>query len=174
MFDNPASIIIILSAYWFFRAPAPEHLDQPALTVSYMADTGNFGDDGHLSLSRGKNLFDVSVQSAPLRYHGLRVGASVMYDRQDSTLAGPGIGKTVDVRSFDATLFIYPSYSDLRGHDRSTNSGRLNWRTTLDFSRRLGSRTKAGIGLMHVSNGGYSQPNDGIDALRVTFEYVLR
>ncbi len=71
----------------------------------------------------------------------------------------------------DVTLSVYPSYSGIRGLDRETASGHMNWKTTFDATYHSSTRTKAGLGLLHISNGGYRDPNTGIEALRVALEY---
>ena len=112
---------------------------------------------------------DVSYQSKPTSFYGLRYGASAMLNGQGTFMVGPGVGKTIDVKGLDMTLFIYPSYSTIKGDDRVRSlSGSFNFRTTFDISYRLNEKTKLGIGLMHISNGGYEDPNHGLEALRFT------
>lgn len=92
-----------------------------------------------------------------------------MLEAQGTYMVGPGIGKTIHAKGFDMTLFIYPSYSVINGDDRvRLISGRLNFRTTFDVMYRLNEKTKLGIGLMHISNGGYKNPNYGLEAFRLT------
>lgn len=174
MFSSPTAILIILAGGWFFATPDATRVDKATASFAYMADTKNFGRDERFSITRDKSMFDLSVLSAPrkvLGMGGMRLGFSGMYDMQGSYLVGPGIGKTVDVGRFDVTLSVYPTYSSIRGLDRETASGHMNWKTTFDVTYHSGTRMKAGLGLMHISNGGYRDPNTGIEALRVALEY---
>jgi hypothetical protein len=120
-------------------------------------------------LTKEKTVMDVSYQSKLSSFYGLRYGASAMLDGQGTFMVGPGIGKTIDVKGLNMTLFIYPSYATIKGGDRVRSlSGSVNFRTTFDVSYRLNEKTKLGIGLMHISNGGYEEPNHGLEALRFT------
>jgi hypothetical protein len=174
MFTSPTAILIILAGSWFYATPDATRVDRNTVSLAYMADTKNFGRDDEFSFTSGKSMLDLSVLSAPrklLGLGGMRLGFSGMVDRQGTYLVGPGIGKTVDVGRFDVTLSVYPSYSVIRGDDRETASGHMNWKTTFDVAYHSSSRFKAGVGLMHISNGGYRDPNRGIEALRFSMEY---
>jgi hypothetical protein len=168
MFESAAAIAIILSSAWFTLVPEPTPADKETITASYMTNVGHGGWD--LSLTQDKSVIDVAYQSKPTSVYGLRYGASAMLNGQGTYTVGPGVGKTIDVKGFDVTLFIYPSYSSIKGDDRIRSlSGNFNFRTTLDILYRLDDKTKLGVGLMHVSNGGYKEPNRGLDALRLTW-----
>lgn len=171
MFDSPASIVIVLSSLWFVAVPKSTPVDKKTLSVSYMADTKNYGKFDNFSFTEDKSMFDIALQSAPKEFLGLRLGVSALYDMQGTYMIGPGIGKTVDMGKFDTTLFVYPSYSSIHGLDRDTASGHMNWKTTLDTTYRFENKMKAGIGLLHISNGGYKKPNRGIEAIRFTLQH---
>ena len=167
MFDSAAAIGVILGSAWFAAVPEPTSVNKETVTVSYMTDVHN--KEWDLSLSKAKSVVDVSYQSKPTSFYGLRYGASGMLSGQGTYMFGPGIGKTIDVKGFDMTLFIYPSYSVIKGEDRVRSlSGNFNFRTTFDITYRLNEKTKLGIGLMHISNGGYQEPNHGLEAVRLT------
>ena len=167
MFDSAAAIGVILGSAWFASVPEPTNVNKETVTVSYMTDVHN--KEWDLSLSKAKSVIDVSYQSKPTSFYGLRYGASAMLNGQGTYMFGPGIGKTIDVKGFDMTLFIYPSYSSIKGEDRVRSlSGSFNFRTTFDVMYRLNEKTKLGIGLMHISNGGYKDPNHGLEAVRLT------
>jgi hypothetical protein len=174
MLNSPAAIIVILSSTWFFTVPESTPANKRTLTFSYMADTKNYGKDDNFSITSGKSIFDASISSTPtelLGIRGLRFGVSGMYDMQGTYMFGPGIGKTVDIGKFDTTLFIYPSYSSIHGLDRGAASGSMNLRTTFDVTYRFDDKMKAGVGVMHISNSGYQEPNRGIEAVRFTLGY---
>ena len=174
MFNSPAAIIVILSSSWFFMMPEPTPVNKRTVTFSYMADTKNYGKDDSFSITKSKSLFDASIKTAPTEFlglNGMRFGVSGMYDTQGTYMLGPGVGKTVDIGKFDTTLFIYPSYSSIQGLDRGAASGSMNWRTTFDITYRANDAMRAGIGVMHISNSGYTEPNRGIEAVRFTLEY---
>ena len=170
MFDSAAAIGIILGTAWFGYVPEPTKVNKETVTVSYMTDVHNTEWD--FSLTKAKSVVDVSYQSKPTSFYGLRYGASAMLTGQGTYMFGPGIGKTIDVNGFDLTLFIYPSYSAIKGDDRlHALSGSFNFRTTFDVMYRLNEKTKLGIGLLHISNGGYKDPNHGLEALSFTLGY---
>jgi len=171
MFDSPAAIVVVLSSIWFVSVPKSTPVEKRTLSFSYMADTKNYAKHESFSFTEGKSMFDVSLQSAPKKLFGLRLGVSGMYDMQGTYLLGPGIGKTIDIGKFDTTLFVYLTYSSIRGLDRETASGQMNWKTTLDTTYRFDNKMKAGVGLLHISNGGYKEPNQGIEAIRFTLQY---
>ena len=116
MFDSVAAIGIILGTAWFGYVPEPTKVNKETVTVSYMTDVHNTEWD--FSLTKAKSVVDVSYQSKPTSFYGLRYGASAMLNGQGTYMFGPGIGKTIDVNGFDLTLFIYPSYSAIKGDDR--------------------------------------------------------
>lgn len=167
MLNSAAAIVVILGSAWFAAVPEPTSVHKETVSVSYMTDVHH--KEWDLSLTKDKSAIDVSYQSKPTRFYGLRYGASAMLNAQGTHMFGPGIGKTIDVKGFDMTLFIYPSYSVIKGDDRVRSlSGRFNFRTTLDVTYRLNEKTKLGVGLMHISNGGYKEPNQGLEAVRLT------
>lgn len=167
MFESAGAIGIILGTAWFAAVPEPTSVNKETVSVSYMTDVDN--QEWDISLSKAKSALDVSYQSKPTSFYGLRYGASAMLNGQGTYVFGPGIGKTIDVKGLDMTLFIYPSYSVIKGEDRVRSlSGRYNFRVTFDVMYRLNEKTKLGLGLMHVSNGGYKYPNRGLDAVRLT------
>jgi len=170
MFDSAAAIGVILGSAWFTLVPEPTVVNKETVTVSYMTDVHN--KEWDLSLTKDKSVIDVSYQSKPSSFYGLRYGASAMLNAQGTYMFGPGVGKTIDAKGFDMTLFIYPSYSAIKGDDRIRSlSGSFNFRTTFDVMYRLNDKTKIGLGLMHISNGGYKDPNHGLEAVRLTWGY---
>jgi hypothetical protein len=170
MFDSAAAIAIILGSAWVTAVPESITTNKETVTFSYMSDVHN--KEWDLSLTKHKSAIDVSYQSKPTSFYGLRYGASAMLNGQGTYMFGPGVGKTIDVKGLDMTLFIYPSYSSIKGNDRIRSlSGSFNFRTTLDVMYRLNEKTKLGIGFMHISNGGYKEPNQGLEAVRLTWEY---
>lgn len=167
MFDSGAAIGVILGSAWLLAVPEPTSVNKETVSVSYMTDVHN--NELDFALTKAKSVMDVSYQSKPSSFYGLRYGASAMLNAQGTYMFGIGLGKTIDVKGFDLTLFIYPSYSAIRGDDRVHSlSGRFNLRTTLDVFYRHSAKTKFGIGLMHISNGGYKDPNHGLEAVRLT------
>lgn len=173
MFESTASLAIMLAAFWFATEPGSPAIDKPTVTLSYMVDTKNYGRSGSLSFASSQSLIDISVRSAPTHFQDLRFAFSAMYGGQGTYLLGPGFGKTVDLGKYEASLFIYPSYASIQGLDRQTASGHFNWKTTAEISRRINSKSRIGFGVMHISNGGYSKPNNGIEALSLTYHYDL-
>lgn len=165
MFNTAAAMALVFGSAWFMLVPEPTEVAKKSFTASYMTDVHNKNRD-----FLDKSAFDVSYQSQPTHFYGLRYGASAMVNAQGTYMLGPGIGKTIDVKGMDMTLFIYPSYSSIHGDDRiRALSGHVNFKTTFDVMYRLNAKTKWGIGLMHISNGGYKSPNHGLDAVRLTF-----
>lgn len=70
------------------------------------------------------------------------------------------------------TLFIHPSFSQIHGNYRIRSlSGDFNYSTTFDVMYRINPKVKVGMGLMHISNGGYKEPNSGLEAFRFTVGY---
>lgn len=173
MFESTAALAIAVAALWFASEPGSTTVNKSTVTVSYMLDTKNFGRNGGISLAPSQGLMDISLGSAPTGFYDLRFGFSAMYGGQGTYLLGPGLGRTIDIGKYDATLFVYPSYSSIQGLDRATASGSFNWKTTLEISRRVSSKARIGFGLMHISNGGYRKPNNGIEALRFTYHHDL-
>lgn len=168
MFDSAAAIGIILGSTWFMTVPEPSMAPTQTFSASYMTDVLNRKWD--LSLTREKSVGDVAYQSKPTSFYGLRYGASAMTNAQGTFMVGPGVGKTIDAKNLKLTLFIYPSYSEIRGTDRIKSlSGNFNWRTTFDVTYPVGEKSRLGVGLMHISNGGYSLPNSGLEAFRFTW-----
>ena len=170
MFDSAAALAVILGSAWFAVVPEPTASNKESLTFSYMTDIHN--KDWDLSLTKEKSVVDVSYQTKPTNFYGLRYGLSAMLDAQGTYLFGPGIGKSIDVNGLDMTLFVYPSYSSIKGDDRIRSlSGNFNFRTTFDVTYRLSDKSRIGIGYMHISNGGYKKPNHGLEAVRLTWGY---
>lgn len=167
MFFSNAAIVIIAASGWFTFVPKAAHPESQTLSASYMTDTDNNNWD--LSLTRDKSIVDVAYQSRATDFFGLRFGASAMANARGTFLIGPGVGKTVSAKGLDFTLFVYPSYSAISSEDRiRAISGDFNFRTTFDVMHRM-SKGKIGLGIMHISNGGYEKPNRGIEAIRLTF-----
>lgn len=170
MFASDAAIAILAGAAWFTAVPEPANTDKQTISVSYMTDVYNKQWD--MSLTREKSMLDVAYHSKATRFYGLRYGASAMLNAQGTYMFGPGIGKTIEAKGLEMTLFIYPSYSQIRGNDRiRALSGDFNFRTTFDVMYRINPKVKAGVGLMHISNGGYKEPNHGLEAFRFTVGY---
>jgi hypothetical protein len=170
MFASDAALAILAGATWFTAVPDAANTDKQTVAVSYMTDLYNKEFD--TSISRDKSLLDVAYQSKATSFYGLRYGASAMLSGQGTYMFGPGVGKTIDVKGLDLTLFIYPSFSQIKGNDRvRALSGDFNFRTTFDVSYRINPKMKMGVGLMHISNGGYKEPNHGLEALRFTLGY---
>lgn len=169
MFDSVAAIAVITGSALFVAVPESTTAEKNTVAFSYMTNIGNT--KRNFAITKEKSVADVALQSKPTSFLGLRYGVSGMIDQQGTYMFGPGVGKTVDIGKFDLTLFIYPSYSSIHGEDRKTMSGNFNWRTTFDATYRLDKKTKMGIGLMHISNGGYRDPNNGLEALRFTLGY---
>lgn len=168
MFDSAAAIGVILGSAWFTFFPAATAVKKETVTVSYMTDVHN--KEWDLSINKAKSVIDVAYQSKPTDFYGLRYGASGMLNGQGTYMFGPGVGKTIDVKGLDLTMFIYPSYSSIKGDDRIRSlSGSFNFRTTFDVMYRINEKSKVGIGLMHISNGGYKEPNSGLEAVRLTW-----
>lgn len=136
MFESASALVVILSSAWFTLIPEPTPLAKETLVTSYMTDVRNSKWD--LSLTKEKSVFDVAYQSKPTGFYGLRYGASAMVNGQGTFLIGPGVGKTIDVKGLDMSLFIYPSYSSIKGTDSIRSlSGHLNFRTTFDVMYRI-------------------------------------
>lgn len=170
MFASDAAIAILAGAAWFTAVPEPANTDKQTVSVSYMTDVYN--KEWDMSLTREKSMIDVAYQSKATSFYGLRWGASGMLNAQGTYMFGPGIGKTIEAKGLEMTLFIYPSYSQIRGNDRIRSlSGDFNFRTTFDVMYRVNPKVKVGVGLMHISNGGYKEPNSGLEAFRFTVGY---
>lgn len=169
MLDGLSAAVVITGAGLFFALPEPAESSARTLVISYATDLGQSGNE--LPNARGHRIVDISLQSQPTNFWGLRYGVSAMINQQGTYMVGPGIGKTVDVGKFDVTLFIYPSYASIRRADREDISGKFNFRTAIDVSYRLTDGVKVGLGFIHISNGGYKAPNHGLEALRFTIGY---
>ncbi len=170
MFASDAAIAILAGAAWFTAVPEAANTDKRTVSVSYMTDLYNKQFD--MSLTREKSMLDVAYQFKPTSFYGLRYGVSGMLNAQGTYMFGPGVGKTINAKGLDMTLFIYPSFSEIKGDDRIRSlSGSFNFRTTFDVMYRVNSNVKVGVGLMHISNGGYKEPNHGLEAFRFTVGY---
>lgn len=170
LFASDAAIAILAGATWLTAVPEAANPDKQTVAVSYMTDLYNKQFD--MSLTRDKSILDVAYQSKATSFYGLRYGASAMLNAQGTYMVGPGVGKTIDVKGLEMTLFIYPSYSQIKGNDRvRALSGDFNFRTTFDVMYRVNPKVKMGVGLMHISNGGYKEPNHGLEAFRFTVGY---
>lgn len=170
MFASDAAIAILAGAAWFTAVPQAANTDKQTISVSYMTDLYNKQFD--MSINREKSMLDVAYQSKATSFYGLRYGVSGMLNAQGTYMFGPGVGKTINAKGLDLTLFIYPSYSQIKGNDRiSSLSGDFNFRTTFDVMYRVNPKVKVGVGLMHISNGGYKEPNHGLEAFRFTVGY---
>ena len=170
MFASDAAIAILAGAAWMTAVPDAASPDKQTVSVAYMTDLYNKEFD--MSLTREKSMIDVAWQSKATSFYGLRYGASGMLNAQGTYMFGPGLGKTIDVKGLEMTLFIYPSFSQIRGNDRIRSlSGDFNFRTTFDVMYRVNPKVKMGVGVMHISNGGYKEPNQGLEAFRFTVGY---
>lgn len=139
------------------------------LSVGLVVDSNNY-EDG--STAKNNDGIEVSLQSAPfVEYGDLRFGISGLYNAQKTYLLGPGIGKSVGFGKYDASLFIYPSYIAIHGNNKEDVSGALNFKSTLDITYQLDAHYRIGIGVLHVSNAGYSYPNGGITEIELLLRY---
>lgn len=72
-------------------------------------------------------------------------------------------------------LVITPSsgIGFLAGGDDTQTSGPLQFRSGLEFAFEIARGQRLGVGIQHVSNGGYSQPNGGADSLFLTYQVAV-
>ena len=167
LFASEAALAVIAGAAWFTAVPEASSPSVPTVSVSYMTDILNTNWD--LSLTKEKSMVDVAYQGKATDFYGIKYGASAMLNAQGTYMIGPGVGKTIDAKGLELTLFIYPSYSVIKGGDKDRAlSGNFNFRTTFDVMYKISPKTKVGVGLMHISNGGYKEPNHGLEAFRFT------
>ena len=80
--------------------------------------------------------------------------------------------KAALVTRLDSTLARQQSYLDnLKSVNIRLTAEETALQNTSDVMYRINPKVKVVMGLMHISNGGYKEPNSGLEAFRFTVGY---
>lgn len=159
-------LFLAFSMLFTFFAPVTKHDNQVA-TLLYWGDFGAGTYQTREVITQDQNAVDFSYQSKPFRkLRGIRLGVTGAYTKKETYLAGGMFSKTSEIGRLGITFGESINYTGISKYDAARISGPVNFKTTLDFTYPLTKRIHAGVGLLHISNGGYQTPNSGINAIR--------
>lgn len=131
-----------------------------------VAAMGAFGLQEH---DEAVPVLDLEYRFGPRR-NGLHwvVGASA--SQRGSSYLRAGVGRDVALgRRWNAHLSLAPGlYFAEAGKDLG---GALEFRSAIDLSYRVRDGLRIGLALAHLSNGGLSRRNPGVETLAITFAW---